>query len=787
MRIRMMLLVAVLVTCVAVAASAVDNVMFILDASNSMNKDFGDDTRLNTAKQALIDLLGVVGNLDTAGLYVYGHRVDKDNEVESCQDIEALFPVLPADAESDPAVIDTILGVAAMGKTPIADALVAASNQLLGLEGESAIVLITDGEETCGGDPEVVAQTLATMEPPITLHIVGLEIGFDVQERLARIAGITGGNYYAVGAAEELFGALYTVVAPPETVEAIPSYFARFGVTNVIYGTEGDDVLYGTPENDLILGLGGNDFIIGLDGNDVLCGGAGDDILEGVGGNDWLDGGAGDDLIFGGPGDDIVCGGPGNDSLEGDAGDDVLDGNEGNDTLLGGYGNDMLYSADAADILLEGQVIAGTSAACPVCTQPCAPEPVCPQPPVEKECPPPAECATPVAPEPPPVATPVCEAPPVVKTLNEGESIQLHGTVSDSDCNIMQQLWQASVGTFDDAACLDPVYTAPMLDGCDNLDVEIVLTAVDTCGASASDAFILHIVNVNHPPTLELGDPLVVNEGECIAITPMVGDADGEPLSYAWGINGNWGRIEDSAAPIGMFYAPMIDACDGVDIMVTLSVTDPCGATVCDQVMIHVRNVNEAPSVDLGPDFALTEGTAIQMKPVIVDPECEMLTYCWTASAGSFDDSTIANPTYTVPFTELCNGEMVTLTLTVMDPCGLTATDSVNVQIVNVNCGPTVDLGPDLCVNECSSTLLTPVVSDPDGDQLTYTWTVSNGALDSYCGPAAIFTAPVISDCGYEDVIITLTVTDPCGLVATDTINVRVENVNQPPKVHADP
>jgi len=777
MRNRILLLVVCLASMVALTAGAVDNLVFILDASNSMNKTLGEDTRLNVAKGALIDLLDVVGTLDRAGLFVYGYRIDKDDEVASCQDIESLFPILPDDAANSPEVINAILGLQALGKTPIADALVAASNELLGLEGESAIVLITDGEETCGGDPTVVAHMLGTLDPPIKLHIVGLDVGFDVQERLAEIAGITGGQYYAVGAAEDLFAALYTAVAPPQEVSAIPNDYERYGVTNIIYGTEGDDVLYGTAENDLILGLGGNDFLIGLDGDDVLLGGAGDDILEGLNGNDRLDGEAGNDLLLGGDGDDILCGGQGDDSLEGEAGNDVLDGGEGADTLLGGSGNDVLYSADDVDILLEGNIVAGTSNQCPISCLPCPPEQACPPTLVEPPCPP-AECASPPSP-----IEPVCPEPPaVVKTINEGESIQLHGTVADSDCNIVQHLWQASAGVFDDAVSLDPIYTAPMLAGCEDLDVEVVLVAVDSCGASASDSFVLRVINVNHAPVLELGGPLAADEGATLVLVSEVYDPDGDPLVYQWGINGNWGTIKD-----GMFTAPMIDACDGVEILVTLSVIDPCGAVVCDSVVIYVRNVNNAPIVELGPDVVLDEGMVIQLAPVVTDPEYDLLRYYWTASKGSFDDPAGATPMFNVPLSEYCNGETITITLTVTDPCGLSATDSVVVQVNNLNVSPFIDLGPDFRVTECSSTLMTPIAGDPDNDALIYTWSVSGGALDSYCSAAAVFTAPTTENCEGETVTITLTVTDSCGLSATDSIVVQIENVNQPPQVHADP
>jgi hypothetical protein len=779
MRNRILLLVVCLASMVALTAGAVDNLVFILDASNSMNKMLGEDTRLNVAKGALIDLLEVVGTLDQAGLFVYGHRVDKDDEAASCVDIEELFPALPDDAANSPDVVNAILGLQALGKTPIADALVDASNALLGLEGESAIVLITDGEETCGGDPSVVARMLGTLDPPIKLHIVGLDVGFDAQERLAEIAGITGGQYYAVGAAEDLFAALYTAVAPQrQEIAAIPSDYERYGVTNIIYGTEGDDVLYGTAENDLILGLGGNDFIIGLGGDDVLLGGPGDDIIEGVSGNDRLDGEAGNDLLLGGSGNDIICGGLGDDSLEGEAGNDVLDGGEGIDTLLGGSGNDVLYSTDRGDILFEGRILVGKSNQCPIDCQPYPPE--CPVEPAVPPCPP-GDCEP--APKPMPVPIePVCEVPAVVKTINEGESIQLHGTVADSDCNITDYMWQASAGSFDNEFSLDPLYTAPMIDGCENLDVEVVLTAVDSCGASASDSFILHVINVNHVPVLELGGPLTVDEGGSLILRPDAYDPDGDPLVYQWGVNGNWGTIMD-----GIFTAPMIDACDGVEILVTLSVIDPCGATVCDTVAIYVRNVNSAPVVDLGPNFVLDEGMIIQLKPVVADPECEQLYYRWTATKGSFDNATSASPMFQVPITGLCDGEALTITLTVSDPCGLTATDSVDVRVNNINAAPVIDLGPDFCVVECSSTLITPIVGDPDNDSLVYTWSVSGGALDSYCNGAAVFTAPTTLDCDGETVTITVTVTDPCGLSATDTILVRIDNVNQPPNVNAGP
>lgn len=779
MRNRILLLAVCIATVVALTASAADNLIFILDSSNSMNKPFGENTRIEVAKDALSNLLSSLPGSEDVGLLVYGHRINKDNQVESCKDIEMLFPLQVFSDTTRELMVQALKNIVAQGMTPLADSLVAAANELALLPEPGTIVLVSDGEGNCGGQQDIVASMLSTMDPPITLQVVGLGIDSTARATLTSMAEQTGGKYWPVEDASGLLEALLLAVAPreevaPQAVSAIPSDYERYGVTNIIYGTEGDDVLYGTAANDLILGLGGNDFLIGLDGDDVLIGGDGDDILEGLKGNDRLDGGAGNDLLMGGSGDDILCGGPGEDSLEGEAGDDMLDGGAGTDTLLGGEGMNVLYSTDRADILIEGKIVVGTSPFCPIGP---APGPVCPPAPVQPDCQP-ANCA----PLPPAPVEPACPTVPVLKTINEGESLQLHGTVADSDCNITDYKWQVSAGMLDDPFSLDPVYTAPMIDGCEDIDVEVTLTALDSCGASASDAFILHVVNVNHVPVLELGDPLVVNEGGTIVLTPEVYDADGDDLTYQWGVNGNWGTVVN-----GVFTAPMIDACDGVDIIVTLSVIDPCGAMACDSVVISVLNVNKAPVVDLGPDFAVDEGTRIQLTPVVSDPECDVLSYCWSANMGSFDNPASPTPMFSMPLTESCTGETLTITLTVVDPCGLSATDSVVVQVNNLNSAPYVDLGPDFCVLECGTMLLAPVVGDPENDHLTYSWSLTGGALDSYCSAAAVFTAPMTAQCEGETVTITLTVTDPCGLSTTDSVQVKIENVNQPPRVHADP
>ncbi len=138
-------------------------------------------------------------------------------------------------------------------------------------------------------------------------------------------------------------------------------------VSNLMVGTDGDDILEGTDGADIIFG--------GL-GSDTVSGGLGDDELYGEAGNDTLSGGAGDDYISGGEGNDVLAGDEGNDILDGGTGIDIVSGGAGhdfvigtvdgsNDTYDGGEGLDVLdYSGAASDLtfdLTAGEVRVGSS------------------------------------------------------------------------------------------------------------------------------------------------------------------------------------------------------------------------------------------------------------------------------------------------------------------------------------------------------------------------------------------------------------------------------------------
>lgn len=79
------------------------------------------------------------------------------------------------------------------GKTPLADALRRAAAEIPATAEEADIVLVTDGLETCGGDPCAVAAELAAEGVPIRAHVVGFGLTAGEVRQIACVAENTGG------------------------------------------------------------------------------------------------------------------------------------------------------------------------------------------------------------------------------------------------------------------------------------------------------------------------------------------------------------------------------------------------------------------------------------------------------------------------------------------------------------------------------------------------------------------------------------------------------------------
>ncbi|ALX04244.1 hypothetical protein AERYTH_05785 [Aeromicrobium erythreum] len=168
-------------------------VVLVLDGSGSMKEPGGAGaTRMTEAKAGLRAVVEDLPDDAQVGLRVYGSTISEGPG--SCEDTELLAPVARTDRGALRAGVDRLRP---LGNTPIAYSLRQAYGDLP-TEGPRSIVLVSDGEENCGGDPCEVAADLRKKGADFYVDVVGLQVDPASRAQLTCIASAGGGTYYDV-------------------------------------------------------------------------------------------------------------------------------------------------------------------------------------------------------------------------------------------------------------------------------------------------------------------------------------------------------------------------------------------------------------------------------------------------------------------------------------------------------------------------------------------------------------------------------------------------------------
>jgi len=168
------------------------NLEIVLDVSGSMNTKLGETTRWQTALTVLKQVVETLPEDMRVGLRVYGHRY-ASKSAETCKDTELVVPIAGLDR---PRLIAAASKLRPRGETPLIRSVLATIGDLRAAGGGS-VILITDGEESCKGDPKAAAAEFKSAGLDVTLNIVGFTLtGQTVEAELTALAGSTGGRYY---------------------------------------------------------------------------------------------------------------------------------------------------------------------------------------------------------------------------------------------------------------------------------------------------------------------------------------------------------------------------------------------------------------------------------------------------------------------------------------------------------------------------------------------------------------------------------------------------------------
>lgn len=187
-----------------------DAVEVILDASGSMLKRQGSERRIEIARRTLGTLVQETIPAGTGfALRVFGNR-----EADACRtDLE--IPLAPHDPAQAASLIAGITAIN-LAKTPIAASIALTLQDLAGVTGERVVILITDGEETCEGDPAQAIEALRAAGVDARVNIVGYAIDdADLARTFEAWAAAGGGQYFDAADADQLGAALEQAMAVP--------------------------------------------------------------------------------------------------------------------------------------------------------------------------------------------------------------------------------------------------------------------------------------------------------------------------------------------------------------------------------------------------------------------------------------------------------------------------------------------------------------------------------------------------------------------------------------------
>jgi hypothetical protein len=198
-------------------------------------------------------------------------------------------------------------------------------------------------------------------------------------------------------------------------------------------------------------------------------------------------------------------------------------------------------------------------------------------------------------------------------------------------------------------------------------------------------------------------------------------------------------------------------------------------------VQIHV---NGPPVAVAGDDFNLDEGKSAMLSGALShDPDNDALDYEWTQTAGPsvvlFDAGTAA-PSFLAPSVSV--DTPLTFQLKVTDKVvgipGLSSTDTVTVNVINVNLPPVANAGADFTLNEGQTAHLSGAGStEPDGEAITYAWTQVTGPTVTLVGTGTAtprFVAPQVD--ADTPIGLHLVVTDPHNASSGDDVIVTVHD-----------
>jgi Ca-activated chloride channel family protein len=202
-----------------------EDAMIVFDASGSMsgNQTLGipnSRARIDEVRSALAQVLPTATQHRRVGLITYG-----PGPYNQCNVKLEMKPT----PDAAKAIMSAVNALVPAGKTPLTSAVEQAAQVLNYKSKPGVIVVVTDGEETCGGSPCALAKQLHLTADQLTVHVIAFRYegfswtGGNSVLDLMCLADETHGLYARANSESELVEALEKTLDCPMVSEATPN------------------------------------------------------------------------------------------------------------------------------------------------------------------------------------------------------------------------------------------------------------------------------------------------------------------------------------------------------------------------------------------------------------------------------------------------------------------------------------------------------------------------------------------------------------------------------------
>ena len=364
--------------------------------------------------------------------------------------------------------------------------------------------------------------------------------------------------------------------------------------------------------------------------------------------------------------------------------------------------------------------------------------------------------------------------------INEGQLLEIKFNVFDSDSvGIELQTPVEGANLYVEANKASLIWT-PDFNIVQHPETEktfaFTVSATDIYGATTYKTVNVKVIDVNRNPVLSVY-PENIEElaGKTIELTVIASDEDNDQITVTVD-NSNFEVIDNKY----IWRTKLSDA--GINpYIVTFTASDNFGGTAYASSMIKLTSAiseNQLPVASFTyPSEAFVGEEVTFDASSSIDQDGEIIRYEWETGDGNTLFSKIVNYIYTI------KGQF-TIKLTVTDDNGATSTIEKIINIITrgENQTPLANAGSDQTVEIGTAvTLDGSASSDPNGDELSYSWTQLTGKTVSLTDSTAESPRFMANELGIY--IFELVVTDEEGLQSTpDTVSITVlEDVITPP------